>query len=107
MEIELSQEQIKQIAQSVADIVAERIGAQTAKDKAGLSGENDNSMNIKEVAQYISMAVITVRRKIRADKSFPLPRDKRKFVFDRKEVERWWEEQKRKMEKIFRPMMKR
>lgn len=95
MKIELSDAQVSQIAKAVADIVMLRIN--TSKKNAAAS------MTIKDVAEYIRRSVISVRRLIRKDKSFPVPRGKGKFIFDRKEIEIWWEKEKKKAEKIFRP----
>lgn len=96
MKIELSDAQVSKIAEAVADIVMLRMGTPNKKN-------DESSMTIKDVAEYIKRSVISVRRLIRQDKSFPVPRGKGKFIFDRKEIEIWWEKQKKKAEKIFRP----
>jgi predicted DNA-binding transcriptional regulator AlpA len=93
MQIELTDEDIVKIAEAVAQRI-----------KPPVQKAADGAMNIKEVAQYIGKSVVSVRRLIRKDRTFPLPRGEGKFSFDRKEVEIWWKNQKNKAEKIFRPL---
>jgi excisionase family DNA binding protein len=93
MKVELTDIQLNEIASRVATIVIKGLSRQKPSAK----------MSIREVAEYINMSIVTIRRLIRRP-DFPAPmKIGRDFRFDREEIEAWLERKAEEGNEIYRP----
>ncbi|MDR3049415.1 MAG: helix-turn-helix domain-containing protein [Elusimicrobiota bacterium] len=96
-QIELSENQINEIAQRTANISSKMFNAPKPMPY----------MSIKEIARYLGKSGTSIRNFMRSDRSFPVPmKIGGEYRFDFKDVKIWLEMKKKEGERTFRPFLR-